>query len=85
MDDLKEQFEKAAENVKQLSQKPSNEKLLMLYSFFKQGSNGDVLGKRPGFTNLKGRAKYDAWTKLKGMSQEKAMEDYISLVERLKE
>lgn len=84
MSDIKERFEKAAEEVKQLSEKPSNEILLKLYSFFKQGSVGDVAGKRPGFTDFKGRAKYDAWAKLKGISQEKAMEEYIALVEKLK-
>jgi acyl-CoA-binding protein len=56
---------------------------LKLYSLYKQGSTGDVTGKRPGFTDFKGRAKYDAWDKLKDTSQKKAMEDYIALVAKL--
>jgi diazepam-binding inhibitor (GABA receptor modulator, acyl-CoA-binding protein) len=80
MSDLSIKFEKAAKNVQKLSQKPSNEILLKLYSLYKQGSEGDVLGKRPGITDFKGRAKYDAWAKLKGTSKDKAMEGYIALV-----
>jgi acyl-CoA-binding protein len=57
---------------------------LKLYAYFKQGSSGDVEGKRPGFTDLVGRAKYDAWAKLKGMPKEDAMQQYIDLVESLK-
>lgn len=84
MSDLKIKFEKAAEDVKQLSQKPGNDVLLKLYSLYKQGSEGDVQGKRPGLTDFKGRAKYDAWAKLKSTSKEKAMEGYIALVESLR-
>lgn len=85
MTDLNEQFQKAGEDVKELSEKPSNDTLLKLYSLFKQGSVGDVTGKRPGMTNFKGRAKYDAWKKLQGASQEIAKQDYIDLVVSLKE
>ena len=84
MSDLNEQFEKASKDVQNLSKKPDNDKLLKLYSFFKQGSDGDVTGKRPGMTNFKGRAKYDAWKKLQGTSQENAKQDYVDLVEILK-
>ena len=84
MSDLKANFEEAAGDVKQLSSKPDNNTLLKLYSLFKQGSEGDVTGKRPGMTNFKGRAKYDAWAKLNGTAQENAMEEYIALVESLK-
>ncbi|MDO9263870.1 MAG: acyl-CoA-binding protein [Desulfosalsimonadaceae bacterium] len=83
MADLKEKFEKAAADVQKLKQKPDNDTLLKLYSLYKQGSAGDVAGKRPGFTDFKGRAKYDAWAKLQGTSPKKAMEDYIALVEKL--
>ena len=83
MSDLKIKFEKAADDVKKLSQKPSNDVLLKLYSLYKQGSEGDVSGKRPGMTDFKGRAKYDAWAKLKNTLNEKAMEDYIALVKSL--
>jgi diazepam-binding inhibitor (GABA receptor modulating acyl-CoA-binding protein) len=80
MSDLKANFEKAAEDVQQLSEKPDNNTLLKLYSLFKQGMEGDVSGKRPGLTDFRGRAKYDAWAKLKGTTKDKAMEEYIALV-----
>ncbi|MBA4367334.1 MAG: acyl-CoA-binding protein [Desulfobacterium sp.] len=83
MSDLKVKFEKAAADVQKLKQKPDNDTLLKLYALYKQGSVGEVTGKRPGFTDFKGRAKYDAWAKLQGTAQKKAMEDYISLVEKL--
>jgi diazepam-binding inhibitor (GABA receptor modulating acyl-CoA-binding protein) len=83
MSDLKAKFKKAAADVQKLKQKPDNDTLLKLYSLYKQGSAGDVTGKRPGFTDFKGRAKYDAWAKLQGTSQKKAMEDYVALVQQL--
>ncbi|MCG6880937.1 MAG: acyl-CoA-binding protein [Deltaproteobacteria bacterium] len=83
MSDLPAGFEKAAVDVKGLSKQPDNDTLLALYAFHKQAKNGDVTGKRPGFTNMVGRAKYDAWTKLKGTGRDAAMQSYIDLVERL--
>ncbi len=83
MSDLKAQFEAAAAAVKTLSNRPDNDTLLKLYSLYKQGSEGDVQGKRPGFTNLKGRAKYDAWGKIAGLDQEGAMQQYVDLVAQL--
>ncbi len=83
MSDLTVSFEKAAGDIKKITQKPSNDDLLKLYSFFKQGSEGDVSGKRPGMTDFKGRAKFDAWAKLKGTSNDKAMKSYIALVDSL--
>ena len=84
MADLKSKFEKASEDVQKLSKRPDNDTLLKLYALYKQGSAGDVAGKRPGFTDFKGRAKFDAWTKLKGKSGKEAMESYIKLVNTLK-
>jgi len=81
--DLKEEFEKASETVMNLSERPSNEELLKLYSFYKQGTEGDVSGKRPGMINLKGRAKYDAWAKLEGMHAQEAQKNYVELVANL--
>lgn len=78
------QFEKASEEVKSLSRRPSNEHLLQLYSLYKQGSEGDVQGKRPGMLDIKGRAKFDSWNELKGMSKDQAQQKYIDLVEELK-
>ncbi len=83
MADLKKQFEKAAQDVQTLSKRPDNNTLLKLYAFHKQANTGDVSGKRPGFTNMVGRAKYDAWAKLKGTPKESAMQSYIDLVKEL--
>lgn len=81
---LAEQFQQAADDVKQLSKRPTNEELLDLYAFYKQGSEGDVSGKKPGMLDVKGRAKYDAWEKRKGMNKEEAMQKYVDYVERLR-
>jgi acyl-CoA-binding protein len=83
--ELKEEFEKAAAESKSLSQKPSNETLLQLYSLYKQGSIGDVNTEPPSnpfdFVN---KAKYEAWAALKGKTTEDAMKEYIALVNNLK-
>ncbi len=84
MSDLIKKFETASQEVRQLPSRPDNETLLKLYSLYKQAEEGDVTGDRPGFADFKGRAKYDAWAKLKGISKEKAMQDYIDLVDSLK-
>ena len=84
MSDLKANFEKAAQEAQQLSRKPNNDALLKLYALYKQATAGDVSGKRPGFTNPVGRAKYDAWKKIKGTASDEAMQAYIELVEKLK-
>ena len=78
----KSDFDKACKDVKKLSSL-SNEELLALYGLFKQATEGDVEGKRPGMLDIKGRAKFDAWSKLKGTSKEKAMEKYAALVGKL--
>jgi diazepam-binding inhibitor (GABA receptor modulator, acyl-CoA-binding protein) len=84
MADLASQFSAAAQAVQRLPQRPDNDTLLKLYALYKQATVGDASGSRPGFTDFAGRAKYDAWTKLKGTAKETAMQDYINLVERLK-
>ena len=81
--DLKTQFNQAAEDVKNLSSRPDNQTLLELYALFKQATDGDVSGSRPGMLDVKGRAKFDAWAKKKGISSEAAMKDYIALVTKL--
>jgi acyl-CoA-binding protein len=78
-----EKFEDAQKRVKQLTSSPSNDDLLQLYALFKQATVGDVSGSRPGMMDFKGRAKFDAWTKAKGTSKEKAMDSYVALVDRL--
>jgi len=84
MSDLKQRFEQAAEDAKKLPRRPDNDTLLKLYALYKQGSTGDVSGKRPGMLDMVGRAKYDAWAKVKGTPAESAMQSYVDLVERLK-
>ncbi|ROO25888.1 acyl-CoA-binding protein [Salinisphaera orenii MK-B5] len=83
MADLKADFEQAQEDVQKLSSRPSNDDLLALYAHYKQATVGDVEGKRPGFTDLKGRAKYDAWAKLAGTKADTAMRGYIEKVNSL--
>ena len=85
MADLKKRFEQAVADSKNLPEKPDNQTLLKIYSLYKQASSGDVDGKRPGFTDMVGRAKWDAWNELKGKSGEEAMQEYIDLIESLKE
>ena len=58
--------------------------LLKIYALYKQATEGDVEGKRPGFTDMVGRAKYDAWTTIKGKSSDEAMQEYVDLIESLK-
>jgi diazepam-binding inhibitor (GABA receptor modulating acyl-CoA-binding protein) len=83
--DIKEQFEKAAVESKSLTEKPSNEVLLQLYSLYKQATEGDVNTDPPAnpfdFVN---KAKYEAWSGLKGKTKEAAMQEYVALVEKLK-
>jgi len=76
-------FIKATENSKLLKAKPSNEVLLKLYGLYKQATEGDVSGDRPSGFDFKGAAKFDAWAKLKGKSQEIAQTEYIKFVEEL--
>ncbi|XP_062961401.1 acyl-CoA-binding protein [Cynocephalus volans] len=78
------EFEKAAEEVKHLKTKPSDNEMLCLYSHYKQATVGDVNTERPGILDLKGKAKWDAWNELKGTSKEDAMKAYVSKVEELK-
>jgi acyl-CoA-binding protein len=83
MADLKQQFEKAATDVKSLTDRPDNDTMLRLYALYKQGAEGDVKGPKPGFFDFVGSAKYEAWEKLKGTSQEQAMAKYVDLVKKL--
>jgi acyl-CoA-binding protein len=84
MANLRAQFEQAVTDSKSLSEKPDNMTLLKLYALYKQGSGGDVEGKRPGFTDMVGRAKWDAWNELKGKGSDEAMQEYIDTIESLK-
>jgi diazepam-binding inhibitor (GABA receptor modulating acyl-CoA-binding protein) len=79
----KEEFEDAAARVQKLPKRPDNDTLLELYGLYKQASDGDATGKRPGLLDVKGRAKFDAWASRKGMSADKARAEYVALVARL--
>ena len=81
--DLKQRFDAAVASSKNLNERPDNMTLLELYALYKQASNGDAIGERPDFTDLVGRAKWDAWKKLEARSGEQAMQEYVELVESL--
>jgi len=84
MADLKASFDKAVADSKKLPEKPDTATLLQLYALYKQASNGDAEGKRPGFTDMVGRAKWDAWNELKGKDAKAAMQEYVDLIESMK-
>ena len=69
MSDLKTQFETAVADSKNLSERPDNQTMLKMYGLYKQATNGDASGSRPGFTDMVGRAKWDAWNEVKGTSR----------------
>ena len=83
MSDTKKRFEQAVKDVTKAKSDPGNDLKLRLYAHFKQATEGDVAGEKPGFTDVVGRAKFDAWSKIKGLSQEEAQLAYIKLVERV--
>ena len=84
MAEVKAAFDKAVADSKLLPEKPDNMTLLKIYALYKQATEGDVEGKRPGFTDMVGRAKWDAWNEQKGKSAEAAMQEYVDLIESLK-
>ena len=81
---LKAKFEAAVANSKNLSERPDNATLLQLYALYKQATAGDNEEKKPGFTDMVGRAKWDAWNELKGTAADAAKQQYIDLIEDLK-
>jgi len=83
MADIKKQFENAAAAVLKAKKDPGNDLKLRLYANYKQATEGDVKGEKPGFTDFVNRAKYEAWAKLKGTSPDDAMKAYVKLVERV--
>jgi acyl-CoA-binding protein len=84
MSDLQAQFKQAVADSKTLTKRPGNDVMLQLYSLYKQATSGDVSGKRPGMLDPVGRAKYDAWKKLKGTSADDAMQEYVGVIDGLK-
>jgi diazepam-binding inhibitor (GABA receptor modulator, acyl-CoA-binding protein) len=82
--DLTQEFQQAATDSKSLSEKPSNETLLQLYSLYKQATEGDASGEEPSPFDFVAKAKFMAWSSLAGKSKEDAMNEYINLVRKLK-
>ncbi|HSN34506.1 MAG TPA: acyl-CoA-binding protein [Ideonella sp.] len=83
MADLKQRFEQAVAQSKTLPERPDNATLLKIYALYKQATIGDVEGKRPGITDLVGRAKWDAWNETKGQTRDAAMQAYVELIDSL--
>jgi len=83
MSDLKARFETAVANSKKLSERPDNAALLKIYGLYKQATAGDNTEKKPGFSDMVGRAKWDAWNGFKGASSDDAMQQYIDLIDSL--
>ena len=83
MIELQKSFEIATQEVMDLPTRPDDKTLLKLYGLYKQATEGNLKGKRPGFTDVKGRAKYDAWARYRGKSTEWAMKEYVKLVTSL--
>ncbi|MGQ3113965.1 MAG: acyl-CoA-binding protein [Hydrogenophaga sp.] len=83
MADLKSRFDAAVANSKNLSERPDNATLLKIYALYKQATTGDNAEKKPGFGDMVGRAKWDAWNGLKGTGSEDAMQQYVDLIEEL--
>ena len=84
MSNIDTQFAQAQTDVKQLPEKPGNMTLLRLYALFKQATEGDAHGEKPGFADIVGKYKYDAWASLKGTTQDVAKAQYVELVESLR-
>ena len=84
MSTLDEQFQQAVADSRQLPERPDNATLLKIYALYKQASEGDAAGSRPGFGDMVGRAKWDAWNALKGKPADEAKQDYVDLIEGLK-
>lgn len=83
MADLNAAFEAAVANSKNLSERPDNATLLKIYALYKQGTAGDNAEKKPGFGDMVGRAKWDAWNGLKGTSSDDAKQQYVDLISSL--
>ena len=84
MSDLNTTFEEAVKNSTSLSERPDNGTLLKIYALYKQATEGDNEAKKPSFTDMVGRAKWDAWEKLKDTSMDEAKQQYIDLISSLR-
>lgn len=84
MSTLQQQFEAAVAGSKSLAERPDNQTLLRLYALYKQATAGDNAEKKPGFGDMVGRAKWDAWNGLKGTTADAAKQQYIDLIGSLR-
>jgi acyl-CoA-binding protein len=80
---LKKKFDTAVANSKSLTERPDNGTLLKIYALYKQATTGDNTEKKPGFTDMVGRAKWDAWNGFNGTDKDDAMQQYVDLIESL--
>jgi diazepam-binding inhibitor (GABA receptor modulating acyl-CoA-binding protein) len=80
---LQDDFDAAVANSKKLSERPDNQTLLKIYGLYKQATTGDITEKKPGFGDMVGRAKWDAWNAVKGTSQDDARQQYVDLIRSL--
>ena len=83
MPDLNADFEAAVANSKKLAERPDNTTLLKMYGLYKQATAGDVSEKKPGFGDMIGRAKWDAWNAVKGTDSDEAKRQYVALITSL--
>ena len=79
----KDKFAAAQERAQNLPARPGNQQLLELYALYKQATDGDLSGSRPGLLDIKGRAKYDAWASPRGLSKDAVIKKYVALVDKL--
>jgi acyl-CoA-binding protein len=84
MSDLDTLFQAAQANSRLLAERPDNPTLLKIYGLFKQATAGDNTEKKPSFSDIVARAKWDAWTSRKGLSADQAKQQYIDLIESLR-
>lgn len=83
MADLQAEFDAAVANSRKLATRPDNATLLKIYGLYKQATAGDVVEKKPGFGDMIGRAKWDAWNALKGTGSDDAKQQYVALIQSL--
>jgi diazepam-binding inhibitor (GABA receptor modulator, acyl-CoA-binding protein) len=83
MTDLQTSFEKAQKQLTTLTERPRSDQLLMLFALFKQATEGDAPQAPPPDSDAIGRAKHQAWMRLKGTAAADAKTQYVALVNTL--
>ena len=79
------EFQASVDKTKTFTKRPDNQELLTLYALFKQATEGDVSGERPGGFDFKAIAKFDAWAEQKGKAKESVVDEYVAFVNKLAE